>query len=87
METGNYLKKFEVAPKRITPEQGLATEIYEGFSKRVPFGRIMGIIRRIGHQAAYEAWRSSQEGKSPIPLFLWTCGKHAEATKLNEAKK
>jgi hypothetical protein len=76
-----YLSRFKIAPQ--TREQGLATEIYESFHRKLPFPRIMAIIQRTGWQATFEAWKASTgpKVKKPIALFLWKSGQNAKAVK------
>jgi len=83
MSNQEYLARFKIAPQ--TKDQGLATQIYESFHRKVPFPRIMGIIKRCGWQATFEAWKaSSQPGvKNPPALFLWKAGKMANAVKFD----
>jgi hypothetical protein len=81
MKTSEYLSRFKIAPQ--TKEQGLATEIYESFRRKVSFPRIMAIIRRTGWQATFEAWKAStRDGvRNPVALFLWKSGQNAKAVK------
>lgn len=61
----------------------MATEIYESFRLKVPFPRIIGIIRRTGWQATFEAWKASMRNgvKNPVALFLSKSGQNAKAVK------
>ena len=71
MKNSAYLSRFKIAPQN--KNQGLATEIYESFHRKLSFPRIMGIIQRTGWQATFEAWKASTgpKVKKPIALFLW----------------
>jgi hypothetical protein len=84
MKNQEYLSRFKIAPQ--TKEQGLATEIYESFHRKIPFPRIMAIINRTGWQATFEAWKSSRQPgvKNPIALFLWKSGQNMKSVKFDQ---
>jgi hypothetical protein len=81
MKKQEYLSRFKIFPQ--TREQGLATEIYESFGRKIPFPRIMAIIQRTGWQATFEAWKSSRQPgvRNPVSLFLWKTRQMAKAVK------
>ncbi len=66
----NYkLKK----PKIHTKEQSLCNDIWEYFGKKLPFSRIMRIIKEKGTQATYEIWNNIKQSnpKDRLSLFIW----------------
>jgi len=83
MKPSDYLLRFKIVPQ--TKDQGLATEIYESFRRKVSFKCIIGIITRNGWQATFENWSASRRDgvKNPVALFLWKSGQTAKVTKLD----
>lgn len=71
MKNEKYLKKFKIG--NANPDHFVADQIYRGFGKKLPFPRIMAIIKNHGRQFAYETWNEIRQGKSrnPVALFLW----------------
>lgn len=62
-----------ITAKPVTKNQSLATEIYLHFDKRLPFPRILGMIRQKGYSGVREAWQESvkSEAKDKLALFIW----------------
>ena len=58
-----------------TGDQVLANDIYLFFgkSKEMPFGLIMGLIKRLGRQRIYEIWNDVRQNKADdhLKLFMW----------------
>lgn len=81
----DYLKKFSqpIKPKVHTKEQALADEIYFHFAKRLPFARLMGMIKRRGHQFVYEKFNAVKQAdcKDALSLFIWKVEKEKSAPK------
>ena len=75
--TENYLKKFKIGnPNK---DHFIADQIYQGLNHKLPFARIMYIIKTHGSQFAYQTWneiRQQSQVKNPVALFLWKVGKN-----------
>lgn len=74
-----FLKKSAAEKKRcFTKEQVLADEIWNYFGKKLPFARIMKIIKTNGHQKVYESWNEVRQSdfQNPLSLFIWKTSKH-----------
>lgn len=76
MELNLYLKKFQKtkSPVKIfSAEQALAEEIWNFFYKKLPFPRIMRIIKTHGRQKVYEIFNNIRQSgpKNPVALFVW----------------
>jgi hypothetical protein len=76
-ETISY-KRYEPVEKKkkeLTAEQQLAEEIWLWFgkSKEVPFGMLMGMIKRKGMIWVRQCWREIviDRSKNPVKTFKW----------------
>jgi hypothetical protein len=69
LDSQRYVKKGKV----FTAEQALADEIYSYFGKKLPFARIMYLIKTKGRQAVYEIWNEVRKSSANdhLSLFLW----------------
>lgn len=57
-----------------TRSQSLGDEIFQFFNKKLPFPRIMRIIKTAGEQEVYQVFneiRQSKSVKNPLALFIW----------------
>ena len=74
MEKISYLKKFTIG-KPISEKQFLATELYEYFEKKLPFGRIMAMIGTCGVRYVRETLIQIKKGdaKDKLALFIYKC--------------
>lgn len=62
-----------------TSAQDLAAQIFEHYRRKIRYGHLLGIIRRIGVQAVYECWNNAKHSnnvRDEKALFLWNCGRH-----------
>lgn len=84
---GLNLSKYQTlkksAAKIFTKEQELADQIYSYFAKRLPFGKIMGIIKQTGYQCTYEMFQDVKhsDADNRLALFLWMTGKQTRGIK------
>ena len=71
MNKAAYLQKFKVG----NPNQDhfIADQVFQGFKRKLSFGRIMQIIKTHGNQFVYNTWNDirQQNCRNPIALFLW----------------
>lgn len=69
--TSGYLAKFNI--KNFSKEQALAEDIYLYFGKKLPFGRIMKMIKMKGYQAIYEFFEEIKRSnpKDRLSLFIY----------------
>jgi len=70
---GELLKKSAGAKKIYTREQELADQVWSYFGKRLPFARIMKMIKDKGYQEVYETWNEvkQSDAKDHLSLFIW----------------
>ena len=69
-----FIKKSAKIKNRLfTREQELSDQIWNHFGKRLPFARIMRIIKINEYQKTYEAFNEVKQSdcKNPLALFIW----------------
>lgn len=79
MDLNTYMDRFKVTTRRpATKEQLLADDIWNYFYKKLPFPRIMRMIKEKGDQAIYEVWNEVKQSdcKDPLALFIWKTKKN-----------
>lgn len=68
------VSRFQKSAARVfTPEQALAEEIWNYFYKKLPFPRIMRIIKIWGQQKTYEIFNEvrQSDAQNRLSLFIW----------------
>lgn len=72
-EKAEYLNKFTVVQSKQTKDQALADDVYHYFGKKLPFPRIMRMIKDKGYQAIYEFWTEVRKSDcdNQLALFIW----------------
>lgn len=64
-------KKFVKVEKKLNKNTELAKEVYEYFGKKIPFPRLMYMIKNWGYQYTYETFNECKKANIPaLPLFL-----------------
>ena len=87
MKLERYLEKFKHPKNRVhTPEQALAETIWLSFGKKLPFARIMRMIKLKGHQAIYECFNEVKHSDAKDRLALFLCKSKNEKVIWNEIK-
>ena len=78
MKLGAYLEKFKKPRKVYTQEQALAEQVWLYFGKKLPFPRIMRIIKLKGQQAIYECFNEvkNSDAKDRLALFIYKAKEH-----------
>ena len=76
MNLDEYLEKKKAEAKRhrtYTNDQSLAEQIWEHFHKKLPFARIMRMIKDKGHQRVYEQWNDVRQSdcRNELSLFVY----------------
>lgn len=73
MELTNYLQKFSLPKKNLGQNLLLADEVYQFFSKKILFPRIMHEIKTKGIQFVRENFEQVKklEVDNKLSLFIW----------------
>lgn len=76
MNLSQYKERFEkrrLKSRVYSSEQGLAERIWLYFGKRLPFPRIVRMIKLKGFQAVYETFSEVEKSKAKdcLALFVW----------------
>ena len=68
----NLLKRAKES-RIFTKDQGLCEEVWEYFLKRLPFSRIMRIIKTAGRERARQIFSEVKQSgcRDPLALFIW----------------
>ena len=61
MELNSYLQKFQPETKKQNKNSTLCAEIYEFYQKKIPYGKIAGLVRDYGYKHVMEQFLIAQK--------------------------